>query len=114
MPTFFTLQRHSWLQVVHLELQTFQGAIRVPGLPLVRYQNSDDHQEEQAPTPSNANDGGKSEKTVGIDVKSSWGVFESSSTDLNANTGQGKMKLFWDLDRNVQLWWTIYICSPCA
>lgn len=90
VPTFFTLQGHSGLQVVHLELQTFQGAVCVSGLPFVGYQHSNDDQQQQAASPSDANDGRKSQQAVGVDLKSPWRVLEATSTDLNTQTVENK------------------------
>ena len=84
-PTFFTLQSHSGLQVVHLELQTFQCAVSVPRLPLVGDQHSDDDQQKQAAPPSDADYGRKCQQAVRVDVKSPGGVLEPSSTDLNTH-----------------------------
>lgn len=86
LPTLFTFQGHSRLQVVHLELQTFQGAVGVPGLPLVGNQHSDDDQQKQAATPSNANNGRKRQQTIRVDVESPRGVLKTTSTDLKAHT----------------------------
>ena len=94
-PTFFTLQSHSGLQVVHLELKTFQCAVSVPRLPLIGYQHSDDDQQEQAAAPSDADDGGECQKAVWVDVKSPGGVLEPPSTDLNTQMQQ----IFNDLEK---------------
>lgn len=86
MPTFFTFQGHSGLQVVHLELQTFQGAVGVPGLPLVGNQHSDDDQQKQAATPSDSDNGRKRQQAIRVDVKSPGGVLEPTGTDLKTHT----------------------------
>ena len=85
--TFFTLQGHSGLQVVHLELQAFQGAVGVPGLPLVGDQHGDDDEQQQAAAPADADDSGKRQQAVGVDVESPRGVLEPTGSDLNTNTG---------------------------
>ena len=86
--TFFTLQGHSGLQVVHLELKAFQGAISVPWLSFIGYQHSDDDQQEKATAPSDADDGRKRQQAVWVDVKSPGGVLETPSTDLNTEKHQ--------------------------
>lgn len=85
LPTFFTFQGHSGLQVVHLELQALQGAVGIPGLPLIGNQHSNDDQQEQAAAPSYADDGWKCQQAVRVDVKSPWGVFKPTGTDLKTH-----------------------------
>lgn len=92
LPTFFTLQGHSRLQVVHLELQTFQGAIGVPGLPLVCNQHRNDDQQKQAATSTDSDDGRKRQQAVWVDVKSARGVLKPTSTDLKTHTAYFQWK----------------------
>lgn len=91
--TFFTLQSHSGLQVVHLELKTFKGAIGIPRLPLIGYQHRDDDQQQQAAAPSDADDGRKRQQAVRVDVKRPGGVLEAPGSDLNTQTPQVNVSL---------------------
>lgn len=97
--TFFTLQSHSGLQVVHLQLETFQSAVSVPRLPLIGDQHGDDDQKQQAATPADANNGGKRQQAVRVDVKSPRGVLKAPSADLDTHTymvdnNQGRVFFF--------------------
>lgn len=89
--TFFTFQSHSRLQVVHLELEAFQGAVGIPRLPLVGDQNGDDDQQKQAAAPSDADDGGKRQQAVGVDVERPGGVLEAAGTDLKHTGPTGEL-----------------------
>lgn len=62
--TFFALEGHPGLQVVHLQLQPFEGAVGVSRLPLVGDQHDDDDQQEEAAAPSDADDGGQRQQAV--------------------------------------------------
>lgn len=62
--TFFTLEGHPGLKVVHLQLQTFEGAVSVSRLPLVSDQHNDNDQQEESATPSDTDDGGQCEQAV--------------------------------------------------
>lgn len=62
--TLFALQGDPGLQVVHLQLETFQGAVSIPGLALVGDEDNDDDEEEQAAAATNPDDGGQSEQAV--------------------------------------------------
>lgn len=85
MLTFFTLQSHSGLQVVHLQLKAFQCAVCVSGLPLVSDEHSDDDQQKETTTSPDTNDGRKCEEAVGVDVQSPGGVDEASCSNLNTH-----------------------------
>lgn len=91
--TFFTLEGHPGLQVVHLKLQPFQGAVGVPGLPLVGDQHGDDDQQQQAAAPSDADDGGQRQQAVGVDVESAGGVLEAARADLETDARPILMEL---------------------
>lgn len=62
--TFFALKGHPGLQVVHLQLQPFKGAVGVSRLPLVRDQHDDDDQQEESAPAPDADDGGQREQAV--------------------------------------------------
>lgn len=62
--TFLALKGHPGLQVVHLQLQPFEGAVGISRLPLVSNQHHDDDQQEQAATSTNTDDGGQGEQAV--------------------------------------------------
>lgn len=62
--TFLALQRYAGLQVVHLELQAFERAVRIPRLPLVGDEDGDDGDEEDASARSDPDNGGKCQRAV--------------------------------------------------
>lgn len=62
--TFFALESHPGLEVVHLQLQPFEGAVGIARLPLVSDQHDDDDQQEESTTPSDTDDGRQREQAV--------------------------------------------------
>lgn len=80
--TFLALQRYPGLQVVHLELQAFECAVRVPGLPFVGDEDGDDGYEEDASACSDPDDSGKCQRAVRVDVESARGVLQPANQNL--------------------------------
>lgn len=82
LPTFFTLQRHSGFEVVHLHLQAFQGQVAFAGLALVGDEYNDDEEDEEASGSSDADDGSAAERAVGGDVDHARGKLNATHTCL--------------------------------
>lgn len=82
LPTFFTLQRHSGLEVVHLHLQAFQGQVAFAGFALVGDEYDDDEEDEEASSSSDADDGRAAEGAVGSNVDHAWGKLDATHTCL--------------------------------
>lgn len=82
LPTFFTLQRHSRFQVVHLHLQAFQGQVAFAGLALVGDEHDDNEEDEEASGSGDADDGGAAEGAVGGDVDHARGKLDATHTCL--------------------------------
>lgn len=82
LPTFFTLQRHSGFQVVHLHLQAFQGQVAFTGLALVGDEHDDDEEDEKASCSGDADDGGAAEGAVRGDVDHTRGKLDATHTRL--------------------------------
>lgn len=89
-PTFFTLQRHSGLQVVHLHLQAFEGQVTLAGLAFVGNEDDDDEEDEEASGAGDADDGGAAEWTVGGDVDHAWGKLNPPHASLTNRNMQSK------------------------
>jgi len=81
--TLFALQGHPGLQVVHLQLETFQGPVSIPGLALVGDEDDDDDEEEQTTSATDPDDGRQGEQAVRVDLQRPWGELEPSSLDLH-------------------------------
>lgn len=81
--TLFALQSHPGLQVVHLQLETFQGAVSIPGLALVGDEDYDDDKEEQTTPATDPDDGGQGEQAVRVDLQRPRGELKPSSLDLH-------------------------------
>lgn len=81
-PTFFALQGHPGLQVVHLHLQAFEGEVALPGLALVRDQHGHDEDDEQPAGHRDADDGWQAQRAVWGDVDHPWGELHPSYTSL--------------------------------
>lgn len=62
--TFFTLQGHPGLQVVHLHLEPLQREVVFPRLPLIGDEDDDDDNEEEAATRGDADDGWQGQQAV--------------------------------------------------
>lgn len=81
--TFFALQRDPRLQVVHLKLQAFERSVGVPRLALVRDEHGDDGDEKHASARPDPDDGGQREGAVGINVKCSRRILQTSHQNLH-------------------------------
>lgn len=80
--TLFALQGHPGLQVVHLQLETLQGAVSIPGLALVGDEDDDDDDEEQGAAGRDADDGGQGQEAVGHDAHRARGEDDPPNTHL--------------------------------
>lgn len=80
--TFFALQGHSRLQIVHLHLQALQGEVVLTWLPLVGDEHEDDDDEKEASAGSDAHYGWKRQQAVGHDVDSTRRDVETADLDL--------------------------------
>lgn len=83
--TFLALQRHPGLQVVHLKLQALERTVGVSRLALVRDEHGDDGDEKHASARPDPDDGGQREGAVGINVKCSWRILQTSHQNLHAD-----------------------------
>ena len=87
-PTFLALQGHTRLQVVHLQLQALQGAVGVPRLALVGDEHGHDDQQQEAPAPADAHDGGQRQQAVRVHLQHPWRELEAAGPDLGAQVAQ--------------------------
>lgn len=92
-PTFFALQCHPGLQVVHLHLQTLEGEVAFSGFALVRNQHSHDEDDEQAAGHRNADNSWQAERAVWRDVDHPWGELHPSYTSLEGRQERVALKL---------------------
>lgn len=81
--TLFAFQGHPGLQVVHLQLEAFQGAVSIPGLAFVGDEDNDDDEEEQTTPAADPYDGRQGEQAVRVDLQCPWGELKPSSLDLH-------------------------------
>lgn len=86
LPTFFTLQRHSGFQVVHLHLQAFECQVAFAGLALIGDENDDDEEDEEASGSGDADDGGAAKGAVRGDMDHARGKLDATHTGLTRNT----------------------------
>lgn len=85
--TFFTLQGHPGLQVVHLHLQPLESEVIFSRLPLVGNEDDDDNDEQEAAARCDADDGWQGQQAVRDDAHRAGREHHPAHVDLcTANT----------------------------
>lgn len=88
--TFFALERHARLQVVHLHLQPLQREVTLAGLSFVGDEDGNDEDDQEAAGHGDADDGGQAERAVWGDVHHPRGVLHAPDAGLRAQQVRGR------------------------